>query len=157
VRGARWDEFDFHERLWRIPAERMKMKRDHLVPLSKQVLAILDELRPLTGNGDLLFPSLRNPTKPISENTLNQALRRMGIDTKREHCAHGFRASACSILAENKWPVEAIERQLAHSEDDDTKAAYLRAEYLEERREMMQWWADYLDTLRRRAAIKVVA
>jgi len=155
VRGARWDEFDFHERLWRIPAERMKMKRDHLVPLSKQVLAILDEMRPISGNDELVFPGMRKG-KPLSENTLNQALRRMGIDTKLEHTSHGFRGSAMTILAEKGWASEIVDRQLAHRERDKVKAAYNHAEYLQDRIRMMQWWADFLDEQRRRAMLKVV-
>ncbi len=149
LRGARWAEFDFRGALWRIPAARMKMRRDHLVPLPRQALALLDELSDYTGGGELLFPGMRSPDRPISVNTLNAALRTLGIDTRKEHCAHGFRGMAATLLAEQGWPPDIIERQLAHAEKNKVKAAYNRAEHLSERRKMMQAWADWLDAISR--------
>ncbi len=146
LRGARWEEFDLAARTWRIPGERMKMKEPHLVPLSGQALAILDALRPLTGRFDLLFPGANDRERPISENTLNDAIRkRLGFSAT----AHGFRSTASTILNESGFRADAIERQLAHIERNKVRAAYHRAEYLEERTKMMQWWADYLDGLKK--------
>jgi len=147
LRGARWKEFDIERAEWRIPAERMKMKTEHVVPLSTQAIAVLAELKPLTGSYDLLFPGERKRAKPISENTLTFALYRMGY--KGRATAHGFRATASSILNEEGFNRDAIERQLAHVERNKVRGAYTHhAEYLVERRQMMQWWADYLDTLK---------
>jgi integrase len=140
--GAQWDEFDLDAKLWRIPAERMKMKAPHVVPLSRQVLALLEELRPLTGRYALLFPG-REPSKPISNNTMLFAMYRMGYHGKAT--VHGFRATASTILNESGFHGDAIERQLAHKEQNETRAAYHRAEYVEERTRMMQWWADFID------------
>lgn len=149
LRKALWSEFDLDAAEWRIPAERMKMKTMHLVPLSKQAIEIIRELRPLTGDGNFLFPSIRTTSRPISENTLNAALRYMGY-TKADINSYGFRAMASSRLNEmSRWNRDAIERQLDHAERNKVRAAYIHAaEYLQERREMMQVWADYLDTLR---------
>ena len=146
LRGARWEEFDLENQLWRVPAERMKMRVEHLVPLSCQALALLEELRPITGHFDLLFPNRNRPRHPISENTLSQALWRMGY--KDQATAHGFRATASTILNEHNFNRDAIERQLAHVEGNQVRAAYHRTEYLEARRHMMQWWADFIDTER---------
>jgi len=146
LRGARWSEFDFNVKEWRIPAERMKMKVEHIVPLSKQALAVLEELKPITGHHELLFPSERQRTKPISENTLTFALYRMGY--KDRATPHGFRATASSILNEQGFNRDAIERQLAHMERNKVRGAYTHhAEYLKERRQLMQWWGDYLQGL----------
>lgn len=154
LRGARWSEFDPGVGEWRIPAERMKMKTEHIVPLSKQAIDVLRELEPLTGRHELLFPGERQRTKPISENTLTFALYRMGY--KDRATPHGFRATASSILNEQGFNRDAIERQLAHMERNKVRAAYTHhAEYLKERRQMMQWWADYLDSLK--AGGKVIA
>lgn len=150
VHQARWEEFDFEEGLWRIPAERMKMKTPHLVPMSHQVFGFLDELRPITGHNSLLFPSERDRDEPISNNTLRRAMHRLGYDGKTagksKGTPHGFRANASSILNEKGFNADAIERQLSHLERNNVRAAYIHhAQFLEERREMMQWWADYLD------------
>jgi integrase len=147
LRGMEWSEIDFDTNTWNIPAERMKMKREHVVPLAPQAVAILRRMQPLTGTGKLVFPSQRARTEPLSENTLSLALRRMGYD-KSEHSVHGFRALASTRLHELKWNSDLIELQLAHKKKDKVRAAYDRAEHLEERRRMMCAWADYLDGLR---------
>jgi integrase len=149
LRKAAWSEFDLdgsHPQC-RIPASRMKMREQHIVPLAKQAVAILRELYPLTGPHGYVFPSVRNASRPMSENTLNVSLRRLGYD-KDTMTAHGFRSLASSLLNEQQWNRDAIERQLAHGERDKVRAAYNHADYLPERRRMMQAWADYLDTLR---------
>lgn len=146
LRKAEWSEFDLEVGEWRVPAKKMKMKTLHIVPLSKQAILILKELEPLTGSGKYLFPSIRSTTRPMSENTINGALRRLGY-TKEEMTGHGFRSMASTLLNEQGWNKDAIERQLAHSERDEVRAAYNYAEYLSERREMMQAWADYLTVL----------
>ena len=147
LRRAEWSEFDLDKAEWRIPAEKMKMKQVHIVPLAKQATAILEELHRVTGSGRYLFPSIRTVQKPISENTINVALRRMGY-TKEEMTGHGFRSMASTLLNEQGFNRDWIERQLAHSERDNIRAAYNYAEYLPERKRMMQHWADYLDSLR---------
>jgi integrase len=125
----------------------MKMKENHIVPLSCQALSILAEIQPFTGSGRYVFPYNRGPDKPMSENTTLAALRRMGFD-RDTMTPHGFRAMACTILNEQGWDRDAIERQMAHGERSKVRAAYHRAAYLPERRRMMQAWADYLDRLR---------
>ncbi|MGH6885504.1 MAG: tyrosine-type recombinase/integrase, partial [Geminicoccales bacterium] len=147
LRAAEWPEFDLDAAEWRIPAERMKMRAIHLVPLSAQAVGILRELRPLTGTGRYVFPGERTPTRPMSENTVNAALRRLGY-SKDEMTGHGFRSMASTLLNEQGWHRDAIERQLAHGERDAVRAAYNYAEHLPERRRMMQAWADYLDGLK---------
>ena len=150
MRAAEWAEFDFEDAVWTIPAVRMKMRREHRVPLSTQALTILKVLKPITGKGKagLLFPSIRTVLKPISETTMNAALRRMGYGPE-EATAHGFRATASTLLNESgKWSADAIERQLAHVESNSVRRAYARGEHWEERVRMMQWWADYLDELK---------
>lgn len=147
LRGAEWAEFDFKAAEWRIPAERMKMGEEHLVPLAKQAVALLRRLEAMTGDGKLLFPGLRTPARPISDNTLNAALRRLGF-SQDEMTAHGFRSMASTRLNEMDFPPDIIELQLAHAEKNETRSAYNRAKRLPERRKMMQAWADYLDTLR---------
>lgn len=138
LRGARWEEFDFEAKVWRIPAERMKMKAPHLVPLSRQALEVLETLRPLTGRFALVFPGSNDRERPISENTLNDAIRkRLGFSAT----SHGFRSTASTILNEDGFRPDAIERQLAHAEQNKVRAAYHRTEYLEERTRMMQAWA----------------
>lgn len=156
LRFAEWSEFDLDakEPLWRIPAGRMKMREQHIVPLARQVVDLLRELEPLTGEGRLLFPSLTSAERPISDNTLNAALRRMGY-TGEQHVAHGFRSTASTLLNELDWKPDLIELQLAHAERNKVRAAYNRAERLAERRNMMQAYADYLDGLK--AGGKVVA
>ena len=147
LRNAEWSEIDFDKKQWKIPTEKMKMRRDHIVPLSKQVVAIFKEIQPLTGKWKYVFPSLRTKDRPISNVTVLAALRRMGY-TKEEMTAHGFRAMASTLLHENGFESAVIEIQLAHAERNKVKAAYNHAEYLDKRTEMMQWWADYLDKLK---------
>lgn len=149
LRKARWPQFRLEgkEPLWKIPAEVMKMKDPHLVPLSKQVVALLEQLKGITGPDGLLFPSTKSAERPISENTINSALH--GLGYKNEHSGHGFRTMASTLLNESgKWSADAIERQLAHDERDDVRAVYNHAQHLPERRRMMQWWADYLEKLK---------
>jgi Phage integrase family len=135
--------------VWIIPANRMKMRRPHRVPLALQAITILKELRTLTGRYELLFPGVRSPSRPLSENTLNAALRRLGY-AKDDMSSHGFRAAASSLLNEcGKWNADAIEAQLAHVEANGVRKVYARAEYWAERVEMMAYWADRLDELRR--------
>ena len=147
---AEWPEFDFADKLWRIPAAKMKMSRDHLVPLSQQAIAVLEILRPYSGEGQYVFPGLRAGKAVMRSQTLVAALRRMGFD-KSETSAHGFRAMASTLLNEQGYPPDVIERQLAHVPSNQVRAAYNRAEYLPERRKMMDEWATYLDALRERA------
>ena len=147
LRHAEWTEIHPDRAEWRIPAAKMKMKRDHIVPLSDQAIHILEEIKPLTGNGRYVFPSVLTTGRPMSDNTINSALRRLGY-SKDEMTGHGFRSMASTVLNENGWTPDAIERQLAHVEGNSVRAAYNCAEHLEERRRMMQWWADYLDELR---------
>jgi len=147
LRKAEWSEIDFDQAEWRIPAEKMKMKAIHIVPLSRQAIEILKEIEPLTGGRKYLFPSSRTGRRPMSNNTVLAALRRMGY-SKDEMTGHGFRAMASTILHEQGWPSDVIERQLAHAERNSIKAAYNHAQHLPERRKMMQHWADYLDNLK---------
>ena len=162
LRYARWSEIDIDNAMWTIPAEReplpgvkfshrgSKMRTPHLVPLSKQVVAILAELQTWAGENGLIFTGAHDPRKPISENTVNKALRVMGYDTTQDVCGHGFRAMACSALIESGlWSRDAVERQMSHQERNGVRAAYIhKAEHLEERRLMLQWWADFLDANR---------
>lgn len=147
LRKAEWTEFNVDAAEWRIPAVRMKMKEVHIVPLATQAVAILGELRALTGNGKYVFPGTRSKDRPMSENTVNAALRRLGY-AKDEMTGHGFRSMASTRLNEQGWHRDAIERQLAHAERNAVRAAYNYAEHLPERKRMMQGWADYLDKLR---------
>ncbi|EKN3687339.1 tyrosine-type recombinase/integrase [Yersinia alsatica] len=162
LRFARWSEIDFETAMWTIPADReplegvkhshrgSKMRTPHLVPLSRQALAVLDKIKRINGNRDLIFVGDHDPRKPMSENTVNKALRVMGYDTKVEVCGHGFRTMACSSLIESGlWSKDAVERQMSHQERNSVRAAYIhKAEHLGERRLMLQWWADYLDANR---------
>lgn len=152
LRKAEWSEFNLDLDEWRIPAEKMKMRETHIVPLSRQAVAILRELYPLTGSGRYVFPSVRTNTRPMSENTVLGALRRLGYGTD-EMTGHGFRSMASTLLNEQGWHRDAIERQLAHAERNAVRAAYNYAEHLPERRKMMQAWADYLDGLRKGADV----
>jgi len=152
LRHAEWSEIDLDAAEWRIPAEKMKMRVIHIVPLAKQVVAILKELQPLTGSGRYVFPSIRNMHRPMSENTVNASLRRIGYD-KSEICAHGFRAMASTMLHEQGWKSDVIERQLAHKEGNAIKGAYNHARHLPERKQMMQQWANFLDGLRDGAVV----
>ena len=146
LRRAEWAEIDLDGAEWRIAAAKMKARVQHIVPLSKQAVRILRELHPLTGEGRYVFPGVRTSDRPMSENTVNAALRRLGY-TNDEMTGHGFRSMASTLLNENGWNRDAIERQLAHGERDAVRAAYNYAEFLPERRKMMQWWADYLTNL----------
>ncbi|MFC0708859.1 tyrosine-type recombinase/integrase [Azorhizophilus paspali] len=162
LRFARWEEIDFERALWTIPGDRQpiegvryshrgaKMATPHLVPLSRQALELLVEVRQLTGRLDLVFAGDHDHWKPMSENTVNKALRRMGYDTQKEVCGHGFRTMACSALVESGlWSRDAVERQMSHQERNSVRAAYIhKAEHIQERRLMCQWWADYLDACR---------
>jgi len=152
LRHAEWAEIDLDKAEWRIPAAKMKMREQHIVPLSRQAVAILRELHPLTGGGHYLFPSVRTSARPMSENTVNAALRRLGY-AKDEMTGHGFRSMASTLLNEQGWNRDAIERQLAHAERNSIRAAYNFAEFLPERRKMMQAWADYLDKLKAGAKV----
>ncbi|HEN4831776.1 tyrosine-type recombinase/integrase [Klebsiella pneumoniae] len=166
LRFARWSEIDFKSKLWVIPEQReaiknvkhstrgAKMKRKHFVPLCKQAMKILKEIRQLTyeeGQDDgLIFTGCYDSFKPMSENTINKALRNMGYDTKQDICGHGFRTLACSALIESGlWSEDAVELQMSHKESNSVRAAYThKAKHLEQRRLMLQWWADYLDASR---------
>lgn len=150
LRGATWDEVDLDNAEWIIPAERMKMKRPHVVPLARQVVALFASMRQLSGGGRLVFPGLASATRPISDMGLLNALRRMGY-ARGEMTVHGFRSMASTLLNEQGYNRDWIERQLAHCEKNAVRAAYNHAEYLPERRRMMQDWADYLDGLKARA------
>ncbi|QLR43806.1 tyrosine-type recombinase/integrase [Enterobacter sp. RHBSTW-00994] len=159
LRFARWSEIDWQQKLWIIPEEReqienvrfshrgTKMKTQHIVPLSDQAMAILKQTEALSGHLAFIFPGEYDQDKCMSDNTINKALRVMGYNTQKEICGHGFRAMACSALSESGlWSKEAIEKQMSHQERNSVRAAYIhKAEYLEERIAMMQWWADYLD------------
>lgn len=163
LRFARRHEIDFGNQVWTIPATReaiegvrysgrgAKMRRPHIVPLSQQSIAILKKIKDISGDNALVFPGDHNPYKPMCENTVNKALRLMGWDTKMEICGHGFRTMACSALLESSiWSQDAVERQMSHQERNSVPQAYIhRAEHLEARKAMMQWWSDYLDTCRK--------
>src|SRR3984885_2117985 len=147
LRASEWSGFDLPNAEWRIPAARMKMREQHFVPLARQAIAILRELEPLARGGRYLFPSLRTRDRPMSENTINAALRRLGYSSE-EQTGHGFRSMASTLLNEQGFPPDVIELQLAHAERNKVRAAYNKAQRLPERRKMMQAWADYLDGLR---------
>lgn len=148
LRQALWPEFDLENGVWKIPPERMKMRRPHAVPLSRQVLAYLAELHALTGPEGFVFPAFHTSRRPLSENTVNQAFRRMGYAVG-EVTAHGLRTTASTLLNESgKWSPDAIERSLAHADKDAVRGTYNRGFYWEERVAMHQWWSDYLDQLR---------
>lgn len=150
LREAEWSEFDFANKEWHIPAHKMKAAEKHIVPLSEQALAVLEAIRPLTGHGSAakyVFPSVRTMSRPMSNNAVLSALRRMGYE-KHEMSGHGFRHMASTLLNEQGWNRDAIERQLAHAERDNVRATYNYAQYLPERHKMMQAWADYLEGLK---------
>lgn len=151
IRFAEWSQFDFEAELWRIPAQIMKMREAHLVPLSKQAIAVLKNIQSLTGAGRLVLPSTISRERPISENTVTYALARMGY--RGRMTGHGFRSVASTLLNEQGYRHDVIERQLAHAEKNAVRAAYNRAEYLPERKKMMQEWADYLDRLKAGAEV----
>jgi integrase len=153
VRGARWAEIDIDAALWVIPADRMKMGHEHRVPLSLQALEVLHTMRPLTGDGELVFPSPVYMSRPLSENTFNSALARMGY--KFEATAHGFRALFSTVANEKGFNADVIERQLAHKERNKIRAAYHRSTYTADRAKLMQWWADYLDSQKAGNVVKM--
>ncbi|EAZ8172686.1 integrase, partial [Salmonella enterica] len=160
LRFARWSDIDFRHKIWTIPATRetiekvrfsgrgAKMRTPHIVPLSRQAIAILKQIQEICGHLELVFPGDHNPYKPMSENTINRALRLMGYDTKADVCGHGFRAMACSALVESElWSRDAVERQMSNQERNSVRAAYIhKAEHLDARKAMIQWWSDYLDS-----------
>ncbi len=160
LRFARWNEIDFRNRIWTIPATRetitgvrysgrgAKMRTPHIVPLSRQAICILKQIKEISGHLEIVFPGDHSPYKPMCENTVNKALQLMGYDTKVDVCGHGFRAMACSALMESGlWLQDAVERQMSHQERNTVRLAYIhKAEHLEARKAMMQWWSDYLDT-----------
>jgi integrase len=150
LRGARWKEIDDSRSLWRIPAERMKMATEHLIPLSTQALAVLENMKPVSGMYELVFPSPFYPCKSLSDGTLNSALARLGY--KGTATAHGFRTLFSTCANEAGWNSDVIEKQLSHEERNDVRGAYNRAQWLHERVRLMQWWADHLATLRRAKA-----
>jgi len=150
LRAAEWPEIDLANAEWRIPGSRMKMKEAHIVPLARQAVLILRELEPLARQGRFVFPSLLSSDRPMSNNTINTALRRLGYSSN-EQTGHGFRSMASTLLNEQGFPPDVIELQLAHSERNKVRAAYNKAQRLPERRKMMQAWADHLDALRERA------
>jgi integrase len=148
LRAAEWSEIEFDKAVWSIPGAKTKMRRPLKVPLTPQSMTILRTIQRLTGNGRYVFPSLRSVERPMSDNCLNAALRRLGFDNT-EMTAHGFRAMACSLLNESgRWHADAIERQLGHCDSNEVRRAYARAEYWDERVRMMSWWSDELDRLK---------
>jgi integrase len=153
LRRAEWSEINFDAAVWQIPAAKMKARLEHVVPLSRQALALFRKAEAVTGEGRYIFPSIRTSLRPMSENTVNSALRRLGF-TGEEMTAHGFRAMASTLLNESgKWSPDAIERSLAHRDRDGIRAAYHRGAHWPERVEMAQWWADYLDILKKGADV----
>ncbi|WP_221792623.1 tyrosine-type recombinase/integrase [Aquisediminimonas sediminicola] len=153
VRKARWADIDLDNAVWAIPAEQMKKRQPHFVPLSRQAVSILQDMKSLTGSGQYVFPSIRSLARPMSENTVNAALRRLGY-ANDEMTAHGFRTTASSLLNESgKWNPDAIERALSHAEKSQSRRAYNRTPYWDERVAMAQWWSDFLDTLKAGADI----
>jgi len=145
IRQGKWEEINWDKKQWEIPAERMKVKEKHIVPLSKQSIVILKELKKMTGDsyGGFIFPSQNNPRKPLSENTFNRTIEVLGY--KGKVVGHGFRSTASTILNEHGFNKDVIERQLAHAERDQVRAAYNYAQHLPERAKMMQWYADFID------------
>lgn len=146
TRGALWSEIDTDAKLWTIPAERMKMRNEHRVPLSRQALEVLEAARQISGGGALVFPSNSYRSKPLSANTFNSALARLGY--KGIATSHGFRALFSSVANESGWDADVIERQLSHLERNRVRAAYHRSAYMDDRTRLMQWWADYVDERR---------
>jgi len=148
LRLSQWQEYDFDNAVWTIPEGRMKMRKVHFVPLSRQVIALLGEAAAFRGNGSYVFASVRTWQRPMSENTLNAALRRLGY-TGDEMVSHGFRSTASTLLNQSGlWQKDVIEKALAHSDEDEVRRIYNRSQYWDERLEMARWWSDYLDRLR---------
>jgi integrase len=157
LRQAEWSEFDLHMGVWIIPAARSKMRREHKKPLSSAALAILRDLNEITGKGRLVLPSVQSVSRPMSENTLNAALRRLGF-SHSEATAHGFRATASTLLNESgKWLPDAIEAELGHVGTDEVRRAYHRAAYWDDRVKMAEWWASEIDLLRSQAGYSQAA
>ena len=152
IRSARWEDIDLDTAQWKIPMGSMKMRRTHIVPLSSQAMDILKEVKELTGRGEFVFPSIRTKQRPMSENTLTAALRRLGYSGE-EMTAHGFRSMASTMLHEQGYNSDWVERQLAHVDSNSVRASYNYAQHLPERKKMMQDWADYLDSLRQGADV----
>jgi integrase len=153
LRSAEWKDIDLNKAIWRIPAEKMKMDEEHIVPLSKQAIELLKQVKELTSQYDLVFPGSHNHRKPLSENTLTYAIRkRLGFDAT----AHGFRTTASTILNESGYRVDVIERQLAHGERNKVRAAYNRSQYMAERIEMMQWYSDFLNGIKAGADVVLI-
>lgn len=142
--GARWSEIDFDKNLWTIPAERMKKKRIHCIPLTKQAIQILERVQPISGKREYIFPADRTPTKHINEQTANAAIKRMGF--KGRLVAHGLRSIASTTLNERGFNSDIIEAALAHVDKNEVRRAYNRTDYLERRRAMMEWWSEYIDS-----------
>lgn len=141
--SVRWDDIDITSCRWVVPAEIMKMKREHIVPLCKQAMSILDLLRPITGHREFVFPSIKDPTKPMNSQTVNAALKRMGF--KGELVSHGMRSIASTAMNEAEFNPDVIEAALAHLEKDEVRRAYNRSVYLDQRVELMQWWGDFVE------------
>jgi len=157
LRQSKWDEFDLKACQWTIPKERMKMRRPHWVSLPRQAIAILKVLQKISGPNGYVFPAIGRKIAPISENTLNHALRRMGV-AKDEHSSHGFRATASTLLnGSGKWSPDIIELSLSHKDPDKVRSAYARGDFAKERVNMAQWWADYLDRLRGSSKSNVIS
>jgi integrase len=157
LRFADWTEFDLERAIWSIPAARMKMRKKHEKPLSRQAVEILGRLKEITGPKGFLFPANGKPGRPMSENTMNSALRRLGI-AQSTHSSHGFRATASTLLnASNLFSIDAIERSLAHQDSDAVRRAYARGDAMQERQKMAQWWSDYLDRLRKPETDNVIS
>jgi integrase len=156
VRGMKRTEVDFDKRLWRIPAARMKMRRPHDVPLSRQALTVLNFVWPLNEENELVFPSLRSHKKPLSENAFNSVVRNMGY-SKEQATAHGFRSTASTILNERGFSADVIEAALAHQDEDEIRRIYNRALYLPERKKLMQDWADLLDGFKKQKVVRRAA
>lgn len=156
LRHAEWEEIDLDGAVWTIPAAKMKMRKAHHVPLSTQAVELFREVKKVSGRSGYVFPSVRTHTRPMSENTINAGLRRLGY-ASNEMTAHGFRAMASTLLNESgKWSPDAIERALAHGDNDKVRAAYHRGAHWQERVEMAQWWSDHLDQLRNSAGISTL-
>ena len=146
IRHARWKDIDFYAKNWRIPSGDMKTKKEHIIPLADSTIAILQEIHRFSDDGEYIFPSSRNPNSPLSDTTLNRALRRMGYDSDNKIVTHGFRAMFSTVANEKSgFRTEVIETQLAHSVGTEVSRAYNRALYLQERKELMKWWSDYLN------------
>lgn len=139
--GTRWVEIDFHSKLWNIPAERMKAKRQHIVPLSMQALSLLEIMKPISGNREFVFPSRNDPKQPMNSQTANAALKRIGYEGKL--VAHGMRSIASTAMNEHGFNADVVEAALAHSDKDEVRRAYNRTTYLVQRQELMHWWGDW--------------